>query len=160
MGTNLQNDVQDINLSVLQKKKFRIDGDDNRILELDVSDMNIVVRLRNAYPKLEELTKKISEMDSDDSTEDEDALDESIKKLGNSVEEIDNATRDLLDYIFDSNVSEICAPSGSMYDMINGEFRYEHILNVLTNLYEQNIDKEYKKMKNRIRKHTDKYTGK
>lgn len=160
MGTNLQNDVQDINLSVLQKKKFRIDGDDNRILELDVSDMNIVVRLRNAYPKLEELTKKISEMDSDDSANDEDALDESIKKLGNSVEEIDNATRDLLDYIFDSNVSEICAPSGSMYDMINGEFRYEHILNVLTNLYEQNIDKEYKKMKNRIKKHTDKYTGK
>ena len=25
---------------------------------------------------------------------------------------------------------------------------------------EQNIDKEYKKMKNRIKKHTDKYTGK
>ena len=68
--------------------------------------------------------------------------------------------RQLIDYIFNSNVSEVCAPDGTMYDPIDGQFRFEHIINCLVALYENNIDLEVKQISNRVRKYTDKYTGK
>ena len=60
--------------------------------------------------------------------------------------------------IFDSNVSEICAPSGSMYDPINGQFRFEHIINVLAGLYETDIESELTSIAKRVQKHTNKYS--
>lgn len=153
MGTN---NIIDIDLSATRKKKIRVDGDDNRILELDTSDMNIVVRLRDGYEKLESLMKEINDLQISDTGD----IKTDITELGNVVEDIDTKMRNVLDEIFDSNVSEICAPSGSMYDMFNGEYRFEHILKALTPLYENNIDKEYEKMKKRVQKHTDKYVKK
>lgn len=153
MGTN---NIIDIDLSATRKKKIRVDGDDNRILELDTSDMNIVVRLRDGYEKLESLMKEINDLQISDTGD----IKTDITELGNVVEDIDTKMRNVLDEIFDSNVSEICAPSGSMYDIFNGEYRFEHILKALTPLYENNIDKEYEKMKKRVQKHTDKYVKK
>ena len=49
-----QNDVIDIKLAV-EKQKIRIDGDDNRIIELDTSDLSVLTRLNEYYPKLKEL---------------------------------------------------------------------------------------------------------
>ena len=153
MGTN---NIIDIDLSATRKKRIRVDGDDNRILELDTSDMNIVVRLRDGYEKLESLMKEINDLQFSDTGD----IKTDITELGDAVEDIDTKMRNVLDEIFDSNVSEICAPSGSMYDMFNGEYRFEHILKALTPLYENNIDKEYEKMKKRVQKHTDKYVKK
>lgn len=153
MGTN---NIIDIDLSATRKQKIRVDGDDNRILELDISDMNIIVRLRDGYEKLESLMKQINDLQISDTGD----IKTDVTELGNVVEDIDTQMRNILDEIFDSNVSEICAPSGSMYDMFNGEYRFEHILEVLTPLYENNIDEEYEKMKKRVQKHTDKYVKK
>ena len=63
-----------------------------------------------------------------------------------------------MDKLFDANVSETCAPSGTMFDPINGKFRFEHIIDVLSGLYESNMQSEIKKTASRIAKHTDKYT--
>ena len=46
------NDIQDIDLSSLRKKRFRIDGDNNRIIELNTSDAGFLVRLNKLYPKM------------------------------------------------------------------------------------------------------------
>lgn len=158
--TKNNRNITDIDLSVTQKKRFRIDGDDDRILELNTSDMNILVRLRDTYPKFQELVNKLDTFDTvSTETEGESDVDELIA-LGNSVEEIDTEMRKLVDYIFDADVSAKCATDGSMYDVFNGEFRFEHIINVLVGLYEENITQEYKKMSKRIQKHTDKYIKK
>lgn len=165
MGLTSSNDVQDLDLSAIRKKRFRIDGDNNRILELNTSDMNIIVRLRDNYPKLTELANKVAELKYSDETESEseeltDAELQELFDFSTKFESIDNEMRNIIDRIFDSNVSEVCAPSGSMYDLLNGQFRFEHIIDRLTKLYETNISDEYKKMDQRIRKHTDKYTKK
>ena len=34
-------DIQDLNLSAIKKKRFRINGDSNKILELNTSDLSI-----------------------------------------------------------------------------------------------------------------------
>lgn len=149
MATKKNTGIIDIDLSVTKKKQFRIDGDDNRIIELNTSDMTIIERLNETYPKLESLSVKVSDLSSED-------VDAGVKTL----KEVDNEMRDLLDYVFDSPISSVCAPDGSMYDLFNGEFRFEHIITVLLNLYEDNISKEFNSMEKRINKHTAKYTKK
>ena len=162
IATTVPNDIVDVNFDSIKKKKFRIDGDNNRILELDTSDLSVINRIEDSYPKLVALEQKASLMKVNSENSDDDSLDEAIEKvnISQTLREIDSEMRDIMDYIFDAKVSEKCAPSGSMFDPFNGEFRYEHILDTLTKLYETNLDKEYELLRKRINKHTDKYIRK
>lgn len=150
MGTT--NNV--IDLSALQKKKFDVNG---KVLELDTSDLKIVARFQSVYPTLfEEGSKiaKIEELIKDD--ENNSGLAEMVAIL----EESDQTMRDAIDFIFDSNVCEICVDHGSMFDPVDGEFRFERIVNALLPLYDKNLAAETKKIQQRIKKHTDKYVKK
>ena len=152
------NNIIDIDLSAARKKKYRIDGDNNRILELNTSDMSIIERLEPAYKKLNKLMSDAvnllgTQEESDDTMQD-------INKVSEALKTIDEKMRNLLDELFDSNVSEVCAPYGTMYDPFNGEFRFEHIIKVLLELYESNFVDEFAKMMKRMDKHTAKYTKK
>lgn len=150
-----RNDIQDIDLSETRRKRFRIDGDNDRILELNTSDMGIIKRLNDLLPKLKSLqTDAAKELVFGDEMSDEDGM----RVASDVLTRIDSDMRDIVDEIFDSNVSEVCAPEGSMYDPFNGKFRYEHIIETLVKLYEDNIKKETQKVAERVNKHTDKYT--
>ena len=117
--------------------------------------MSLITRLEEAYPKLMELQDEVAKLaDLNDDVDDRELLSTTASKLKN----IDGTMRETLDFIFQSNVSEICGSEGSMYDPINGTFRYEYIISTLTKLYENNLNAEFKKMKDRINKHTSKYT--
>lgn len=144
------NNIIDIDLSVTRKKRFRIDGDDSRIIELNTSDMTILNRLDESERRL----KVLAESANVDLTGD----DEHDGAVVTRLLATDKEMRDIIDYLFDSPVADICAPDGSMYDPFNGKYRFEHILETLFTLYEQNISDEIKKMRKNVRKHTDKYT--
>lgn len=149
----VNNNIIDIDLSITRKKRFRIDGDDNRIIELNTSDMTILNRLDEADKQLRELADKatfgMSETGEDDNAD-------VVKELLAT----DKQMRAIIDYLFDAPVSDVCAPDGSMYDPFNGKYRFEHIMETLFALYEQNISEEIKKMRRNVQKHTDKYTKK
>lgn len=151
--TEQNNNIVDIDLGPVQKKRFRINGDNNRILELNTSDMNILARLKEAYPKLNALAAKLEVMDYEDTGNEE----EDITKLATDWKAIDDEMRDFVDYIFQANVSEVCAVEGSMYDPYNGKFRFEWIIDTLSDLYEKDLSKEFKKITQRVQKHTSKY---
>lgn len=153
-----ENDVIDIDLSVSRKKRFRIDGDNDRILELDVSDMSIIDRLEPMYDKLQKLVKDAVNLMGEEDDESDDM--QNLEKTAKTLKTVDTKMRKLLDELFDSNVSEVCAPSGTMYDPFNGEFRFEHIIKTLLGLYENNLTNEFNKMVKRMDKHTAKYTKK
>ena len=150
------NNVIDINIKGIEKQKFRINSDDSKIIELNISDFNIIQRIEKAYPKLEELEKQFLDFKDVPDTDDE----EMLKSMSNKLSTIDNGMREQINYIFDSDVCSVCADNGSMYDLINGEFRYEVIITALSKLYEDNIAKESKKVQARIKKHTAKYSRK
>lgn len=158
----VDNDIIDVKFDAIKKKKFRIEGDNNRILELDTSDLSVINRIEDSYPKLVALEQKASLMKVKDELGDDDTLEEAAEKvnISQTLREIDTEMRGIMDFIFDADVSAKCAPSGSMFDPFNGEFRYEHILNKLTGLYETNLNNEYEKLRKRINKHTDKYIRK
>ena len=141
------NDIIDVELSGIKKKKFRINGDNNKILELNVSDMNIVSRIREAYPKLEAIQAKVLKFSESENTDEQEA---------EALKEFDKDMRELIDFIFNANVSEICADDGSMYDPMDGMFRYEYIMDKITSLYETNLNKEFKQMKARVNKYAKK----
>ena len=144
--------IIDVDVSVTRNKRFRIDGDDDRIIELNTSDMTILNRINDADKKLRELADYAT-FDVEDTAENQE---EAITKLINT----DKQMREIIDYLFNSKVADICAPNGSMYDPFNGKYRFEHILETLFALYEKNINDEYKKMKKNVEKHTNKYIGK
>lgn len=154
INDEVKNDIQNINLEIFNKKKFTINGDSSRILELDVSDLNIITRIKEQYPVLEKLADKVASISLKEDASDLEIVNEASDKL----KEVDDEMRESIDKIFDSNVSEICAPSGSMYDPINGKFRYEHIIDTLIKLYDENLTAEVKKIQKRVSKHTAKYT--
>lgn len=144
--------IQNIDLSVFHKKKFTIDGDENRVLELDTSDLNIVKRINEFYPKLKDLEEKIQNVPE--------FKDDQITDMAEFLDNIDREMRIAVDTIFDSNVCEVCVPSGSMYDPINGRLRYEILIDVISKLYDENLTSEIKKVNRRIEKHTAKYVKK
>ena len=141
------NDIIDVELSNIKKKRFRINGDNNKILELNVSDMNIVSRIREAYPKLEAIQAKVLKFSESETTD---------EKGAEALKEFDKDMRELIDFIFNANVSEICADDGSMYDPMGGMFRYEYIMDKITSLYETNLNNEFKQMRARVNKYAKK----
>lgn len=151
-------EIIDIDLGFVEKKKFRISGDYNRMLELNVSDLNIATRLKEGYPKLKNLMAEVQQRMGkiSDDLDDEELLD----KLSNDLSEIDRKMREIIDYIFDTNASEICAPSGNMFDPVGGQWRFERIIDKLTQLYTNGLYAEFNKIKANVEKKTSKYTKK
>ena len=138
--------VIDIEIEGIKKTPFRINGDNNSILELNLSDMNLSERLEKGYLTIQKELTRISNLPDDtDATEE--------------LRQADKVMREQLDYIFDSNVSEVCGKGGSMYDPKDGSYRFEHIITALLKLYNNNMTEEFRKMKKRIEQHTKGYAG-
>ena len=148
--------IVDVDLSVTSKKTFNIKLSENEIrpLELDPSDLMFIKRLNEIYPRLQKNAESaMAELDIDDDK----STEEILSKTSEVLTKIDSDMRTAMDELFDTNVSEVCAPRGSMYDPFNGEFRFEHIIRALSKLYENNLDTEASKTMSKLKKHTDKY---
>lgn len=143
-----KNNVINIDLSSTSKKKVIFDNDEDRAVYLDLADMSIATRLSAVEPKLNELSEKFGKVKDD----------ESSLSISETLSEIDKEMRDLIDYLFDAPVSAVAAPSGSMFDMFNGEFRCSIIMSALLEQYTANVEKETAILDKQMRKHTDKYT--
>lgn len=153
----VNNEFIDLDLSVTRKKKFRFDRDDTRVVEVNTSDMNLLQRVSEAYPKLQALQEKASKLTEGISVEGAEALD-GLSTMAERLSAVDAEMREVLDYMFDAQVSKAAAPDGSMYDPFNGSFRYEHIIALMMKQYEDNLQSEFSKMEKQLKKHTDKYT--
>lgn len=155
-------DVIDLDLSVTKKKRFRFDRDNNRILELNTSDMNILARMSEAYPKLkaqqEKAAKLMEGIDIPDGEELDEEVEKSITTISERLKEVDKDMRELIDFMFNAPVSTVAAPDGSMYDPYEGSFRFEYIITLLIKQYENNLQNEFDKMSRQMQKHTTKYT--
>lgn len=145
--TDNTNEIIDLNIEGIKRSRFRINGDSTAIIELNLSDLNTIDRMQEGMKKLEEEMTAIANLPDDEN-------------LSDKLKEADARMREYVDYIFDYPVSAVCVKSGTMYDPKNGMFTYEHIIDALTKLYTNNLNAEYKKMKSRVQKYTDKYTKK
>lgn len=152
--------IINLDLSETARTKIWVNGDPNKVLELNLSDMNIMTRAKDAIGKLEELQAEANHLasvevpDSFDTDEDKEKLDEVIE----TFRSIDTKMRDIVNGIFDFDVCSVCCDGGSMYDPFNGQYRYEYIIDKIMALYGDTWEKETKKSREQMAKHTAKYT--
>lgn len=152
-------DIQDVELSAVKKQRFRFNHDNSKILELNTSDLNIITRLTTSYDRLnkimEEVAGTLSELpEGDDATEDK------LDNISAILKKLDDSMKEEVDFIFEAPVSKVLCSDGSMYDPIDGMFRYEHIIDKITSLYENNLNREFTKMRERVNSKTSRYTKK
>jgi len=149
----VEQNIIDLDLGAIEKKRIRINGDNTKIIYINPSDLNIFARFNEAYPKLKELEEEMTTL----GLESEDPTEEEMSAFVESLKSIDQKMREYVNFIFDTDVCTACADGGSMYDPFDGKMRYEHILEALSGLYESNFTSEIKKMRARVSKYTSKY---
>ncbi len=152
-----------INLQVEnQKQTIQLNGNPEKVIELDLGDSNIITRLSEGVDKIENLVKErqnLHELLANGNDSDESNI-SYYKNLASKFKELENSMRGIINEIFDFDVCTPFLGTSSVFSIKNGEFAYERIINSLMGLYEDSIQKENNKLKERLSKHTDKYLNK
>ena len=149
-----------LDLSETARTKIWVNGDCTKVLELNLTDLGIIGRAKDAMKELDELQAEANSLasaevpDSFETEEDNQKFDEVIEKF----RDIDKKMKNLVNKIFDFDVCDICCDGGSMYDPIGGQYRYEYIIDKLMALYGNSWEKEKKLSQDRMKSHTAKYT--
>ena len=146
---NVDNAIS-LDLSPIARTNVWVDGDCTKVLRLNLTDMGIMGRLQDSYPKLDELTAEVQKLAA--------SADVSNEQIVETFRKIDREMRDLVDYIFDFPVSDIVCDGGSMYDPVGGQLRFEYVIDRISKLYETSLNEEFKRMQAKVDKHTAKYT--
>lgn len=149
MGT-----IRNIDIDIREKERFTINGDENKVIELNTADMSIISRYSVAIPKLNALADRMDNLAVEGDS------DEDIEAFGKEFEDINNGVREVINEIFDYDICSVCAKDGSMFDLSNGEYRFIVIIDTLFSLYDKTITEESKKLQKRIKSHTAKYLPK
>lgn len=140
-----QDEIVDINIGMSKKRPFRINGDPNKIIRLNVADMGVGMRLQTAYENLMRMMEEIASLGSKEKlSDDEQKL--TLKKM----EELNEQMKEQVDYIFNEPVADKCCDGGTMWDPYDGMFRFEHIIDALLGLYENNFTHEFEKMRKKV----------
>ena len=150
------NNVISLDMHEAARTKIWVNGDSQKVLELNLSDLGVSVRFNDVYPKLLALQDDIAEML--ETEEPENADDSRMSILASRFKEIDKKMRDYVDSIFDFHVCDVCCDGGSMYDLVGGQYRFEYIIEKISKLYDQRFAFEDKKLRDRMKSHTAKYT--
>lgn len=141
--------VLNLDLSETARTKIWVNGDNTKVLELNLTDMGVMSRLQDSYPKLDELTAEVRNLASADVSDEE---------IVATFKKIDKQMREIVDNIFDYPVCDVCCDGGSMYDPVGGQLRFEYIIDRISKLYETSLNDEFKKMQAKMKTHTAKYT--
>ena len=161
----MANDILNLDLSATKGTTIQVNGDPNAKFTLNLSDFGIYDRLTDGlnqlYDLFTELKTGMGTIAETEVPEDaEEGSEEDAKKFISVMKDVDEKMRNIVDYIFSAPVSDVCAPNGYMFDLFEGQLRFEYIINALTKLYENNINKEFYKVKSRINNKLPKYVGK
>lgn len=149
-----------LDLSETARTKIWVNGDCTKVLELNLTDLGIMGRAKDAMKELDELQAEANLLvsaevpDNLETEEDNEKFDEVIE----TFRDIDKKMRKIVNGIFDFDVCDICCDGGSMYDPIGGQYRYEYIIDRIMALYGDSWEKETKLSKDRMKSHTAKYT--
>lgn len=126
-------------------KEFDINGDKNKILRVNTSDAQI---LKRAKEKEEEVKRIVTECEN---VKDDMSLDEEIKLM----DKLDKEVRPIIDYIFNTNASEIAFGSTNCVSIVDNGFPlFWNFMEALIAEVEKDVEKNYKKATANIEKYT------
>lgn len=116
-------------------KRLAINGDENRVIVVNPTDVAIVARYREKLPEIESLSAE---------TEDSEEIPEIL----------DKKVREFVDYIIGSPVSEIVFGKTNCISMAGGQTIFENFLTAYMEYMKPEIKAEYERSKKRVEKYT------
>lgn len=161
-------DKNNINLNITTRKRFTIDNDKSRVIELDTHDLALVNRLSDSIKRMNALKDDWEKLENTANTSDEVEVSEEdvennllkeVTDFSDQFAVIEAKMRDIVDYIFDCpGLCQTVVGNASIFSPANGAYKFEQIIDVLTSLYEESIEKEAKKInKQKVEAKTSKY---
>lgn len=134
-------------------KEFTINGDKNRVIRFNPSDIAFVERFNESVKNITKYQDKLKEIElNPDGTAQEGA--ENYKHTAELVADSRKFINEQIDYIFGSDVSEKVFGVQSPLSSVGGKFLFERFLECVTPLMGNAMKEETKAQK----KHLDKYT--
>ena len=103
--------VVDVELTAIKKQRFRFNGDDSKILELNTRDLGISNRLSIAYENLNKMMDEVADTLGDmpgideDSEEEIEITETQENKIVKALKRLDDSMRKELDFLFDAPVA-------------------------------------------------------
>ena len=116
-------------------KRLAINGDENRVIVVNPTDVGIVARYREKLPEIEKLSAE-----TENSEEIPDILDKKV--------------REFVDYIIGSPVSETVFGKTNCISMAGGQTIFENFLTAYMEYMKPEIKAEYERSKKRVEKYT------
>lgn len=163
-------EMRNINLDIDTRQKFSINGDPNKVIELDTRDINIVNRYKESIDKMKSMQDDYANLhaiyEEMQAIEDgENASEERLAKVGEFTDEmakIERKMRDVIDYIFDTKMCDTICGNSSIFSPVNNQrVKFEQILDTFSALYEKDVKSNMAKIsKNRVKQRTAKYAHK
>jgi len=147
-------DMRSLNFGIPKRKKYAIDGDESRYIELDTTDTGIIGRWHEAEAYLTQAAEDIKAIGDDMESGVDNGFSERFAA-------IDKGVREHINRLFDSDVCTPIVGNGSVIRIVNGSDQpiFMAILDSLIGLYETDIKAEFAKSQKRVAKHTSKYRG-
>ena len=145
-------DIVDIDLDAKKQmvilERFRIAHDNNRIIELNTRDINVVKRLDEAYNNIQDYLDKSTDIKTDE---------KDLTATLDILEGQEAYIRSQINYIFGTDVCTPILQDISVMSSKNGQYAFEWLITEVFKFYESAITKEAKKVQARVKKHTSKY---
>ena len=131
-------------------KEFSINGDENRVIRFNPSDMAIIKRLEEAKNKISESMAIKDDIELDNEGKPVDSL-ENYSKV---ISHIDNVIKEQINYIFDSDVANVVFGNQSPLANIKGKPLYERFMESVMPEIKKAVEEEAKESRKRVEKYT------
>lgn len=125
-------------------KEFAINDDESKVLKINTADIQIAQRMKKSEKELNQIAEECLKIDENMSVDDSiDLLDKYDKKV-----------KTTLDYIFNTNVSEVVFGNMNCLSICDGKPVFQNFLEAIMPEIETDIQKETKKSEANIKKYT------
>ena len=131
-------------------KEFSINGDENRVIRFNPSDLAIIKRLEEAKNKISESMAIKDDIELDNEGKPVDSL-ENYSKV---ISHIDNVIKEQINYIFDSDVANVVFGNQSPLANIKGKPLYERFMESVMPEIKKAVEEEAKESRKRVAKYT------
>ena len=131
-------------------KEFSINGDENRVIRFNPSDLAIIKRLEEAKNKISESMAIKDDIELDNEGKPVDSL-ENYSKV---ISHIDNVIKEQINYIFDSDVANVVFANQSPLANIKGKPLYERFMESVMPEIKKAVEEEAKESRKRVAKYT------
>lgn len=131
-------------------KEFTINGDENRVIRFNPSDIAILKRLDEAKNKILEAMQVEKDIELDV----EGKPIETLENASKVVKHIDDTIKEQINYVFDYNVSDVVFGKQSPMANIKGLPLYVRFMESVKPVIESAMKEEAEKSRKRVNKYT------